>query len=65
MAGMRGMIPLAKIISTLDVISGGRAMLGIGAAWFDVEHRALGFDFSPVKERFERLEEALVSAAMG
>jgi F420-dependent oxidoreductase-like protein len=50
---------LAKIVSTLDVISGGRAMLGIGAAWFDVEHRALGFDFPPVKERFERLEEAL------
>jgi F420-dependent oxidoreductase-like protein len=50
---------LAKVISTLDVISGGRAMLGIGAAWFDVEHRALGFDFPPVKERFERLDEAL------
>jgi F420-dependent oxidoreductase-like protein len=50
---------LAKIISTLDVVSGGRAMLGIGAAWFDVEHRALGFVFPPVKERFERLEEAL------
>jgi F420-dependent oxidoreductase-like protein len=51
---------LAKIISTLDVISGGRALLGIGAAWFDVEHRALGFDFPPVRERFERLEEALL-----
>jgi F420-dependent oxidoreductase-like protein len=50
---------LAKIISTLDVVSGGRAMLGIGAAWYDVEHRGLGFDFPPVKERFERLEEAL------
>ncbi|HKE73629.1 MAG TPA: LLM class F420-dependent oxidoreductase [Acidimicrobiales bacterium] len=50
---------LAKVVSTLDVISGGRAMLGIGAAWFDVEHRALGFDFPPVKERMERLEEAL------
>lgn len=50
---------LAKIVSTLDVVSGGRAMLGIGAAWFDVEHRALGFDFPPVKDRFERLEEAL------
>jgi F420-dependent oxidoreductase-like protein len=50
---------LAKIVSTLDVVSGGRAMLGIGAAWFDVEHRGLGFDFPPVKERFERLDEAL------
>jgi F420-dependent oxidoreductase-like protein len=50
---------LAKIVTTLDVISGGRAFLGIGAAWFDVEHEALGVDFPPVKERFERLEEAL------
>ena len=50
---------LAKIVTTLDVISSGRAFLGIGAAWFDVEHEALGVDFPPVKERFERLEEAL------
>jgi F420-dependent oxidoreductase-like protein len=50
---------LAKIVTTLDVISKGRAFLGIGAAWFDVEHRGLGVDFPPVKERFERLEEAL------
>ena len=50
---------LAKIVTTLDVISRGRAFLGIGAAWFDVEHEALGVDFPPVKERFERLEEAL------
>jgi len=50
---------LAKIVTTLDVISGGRAFLGIGAAWHDVEHEALGIDFPPVKERFERLEEAL------
>jgi F420-dependent oxidoreductase-like protein len=50
---------LAKIVTSLDVISGGRAFLGIGAAWFDVEHEALGVDFPPVKERFERLEEAL------
>src|SRR5436190_804049 len=42
-----------------DVISNGRAFLGIGAAWFDVEHSALGVEFPPVKERFERLEEAL------
>ncbi len=50
---------LAKIVTALDVISRGRAFLGIGAAWFDVEHEALGVDFPPVKERFERLEEAL------
>jgi F420-dependent oxidoreductase-like protein len=50
---------LAKIVTTLDVISSGRAFLGIGAAWFDVEHQGLGVDFPPVKERFERLEEAL------
>src|SRR3954466_4335678 len=50
---------LAKIVTTLDVISRGRAMLGIGAAWFDFEHEGLGVDFPPVKERFERLEEAL------
>jgi F420-dependent oxidoreductase-like protein len=50
---------LAKIVTTLDVISRGRAFLGIGAAWFDVEHQGLGVDFPPVKERFERLEEAL------
>jgi F420-dependent oxidoreductase-like protein len=49
---------LAKIVTALDVISRGRAFLGIGAAWFDVEHEALGVDFPPVKERFERLEEA-------
>jgi F420-dependent oxidoreductase-like protein len=51
---------LAKIVTTLDVISQGRAFLGIGAAWFDQEHQGLGVDFPPVKERFERLEEALV-----
>ena len=50
---------LAKIVTTLDVVSSGRAFLGIGAAWFDVEHEALGVPFPPVKERFERLEEAL------
>jgi len=50
---------LAKTVTALDVISRGRAFLGIGAAWFDVEHEALGVDFPPVKERFERLEEAL------
>ena len=50
---------LAKIVSTLDVLSGGRALLGIGAAWYDREHHGLGVPFPPTKERFERLEEAL------
>jgi F420-dependent oxidoreductase-like protein len=50
---------LAKIVTTLDVISGGRAVLGIGAAWYDVEHEGLGFDFPSVKERMDRLEEAV------
>jgi len=50
---------MAKITTTLDVLSGGRAIFGIGAAWFEDEHRAYGFDFPPLKERFERLEEAL------
>jgi F420-dependent oxidoreductase-like protein len=50
---------LIKQVSTLDVLSGGRAWLGIGAAWFEQEHRGLGVPFPPLKERFERLEEAL------
>jgi F420-dependent oxidoreductase-like protein len=50
---------LAKIISTLDVLSGGRAQLGIGAAWYEREHKGLGVAFPPVGERFERLEETL------
>lgn len=50
---------LAKLVSTLDVISGGRAMLGLGAAWFEREHAAFGVPFPPLAERFERLEEAL------
>jgi F420-dependent oxidoreductase-like protein len=50
---------LAKIVSTLDVLSDGRAALGIGAAWYEREHLALGVSFPPVAERFERLEETL------
>jgi F420-dependent oxidoreductase-like protein len=50
---------LVKIVSTLDVLSGGRAALGIGAAWYEREHRGLGVPFPPLAERFERLEETL------
>src|SRR5207244_3647082 len=49
----------AKVTTTLDVISGGRAIHSLGAAWFEDEHRAYGFDFPPLKERLERLGEAL------
>lgn len=50
---------LAKTVTTLDVLSGGRAYCGIGAAWFDREHHGLGVAFPPLAERFERLEETL------
>lgn len=50
---------LAKIVSALDVLSGGRAFLGIGAAWNNREATGLGLSFPDLKERFERLEEAL------
>jgi F420-dependent oxidoreductase-like protein len=50
---------LVKQVTTLDVLSGGRAWLGIGAAWFEREHVGLGVRFPPIKERFERLEETL------
>jgi F420-dependent oxidoreductase-like protein len=50
---------LAKIVTTLDVVSGGRAQLGIGAAWYEREHLGLGVPFPPLSERFERLEETL------
>lgn len=51
---------LAKVVTTLDVVSAGRAVLGIGAAWFEGEHCAYGFEFPSVRERMERLEETLV-----
>lgn len=50
---------LSKIITTLDVLSEGRAFLGIGAAWYEREHLALGVPYPPIAERFERLEETL------
>jgi F420-dependent oxidoreductase-like protein len=50
---------LAKIVTTLDIITSGRALLGIGAAWYDVEHEGLGVTFPGVKERMDRLEEAV------
>lgn len=50
---------LAKIVTALDVVSGGRAQLGIGAGWFELEHDSLGFPFGTFTERFEKLEEAL------
>lgn len=53
---------LAKMATTLDVISGGRAIFGIGAAWNEQEHIAFGFEFPPVGERMDRLDEALTIA---
>jgi F420-dependent oxidoreductase-like protein len=50
---------LAKTITTLDIVSGGRAQLGIGAGWFDVEHDAFGIEFGTFTDRFHKLEEAL------
>lgn len=50
---------LVKTISTLDVLSGGRAWLGIGAAWYEREARGLGLPFPPMADRFEQLEETL------
>ena len=51
---------LAKAMTTLDVLSGGRSILGIGAAWNEDEARGLGLPFPPTAERFERLEEAIL-----
>lgn len=50
---------LAKAVTTLDVMSGGRAVLGIGAGWFELEHTQLGFEFGTVTDRFDRLDEAM------
>jgi F420-dependent oxidoreductase-like protein len=55
---------LVKTVTALDVLSGGRAYLGIGAAWNEHEHLGLGVPFAPTKERFERLEETLQIAHM-
>jgi F420-dependent oxidoreductase-like protein len=55
----RNIAHLAKIVATLDVLSGGRALCGIGAGWFEREHRLYGWQFPPLRERFARLEDAL------
>ena len=55
----RNIAHLAKIVATLDVLSGGRALCGIGAAWFEREHRLYGWDFPTRAERYARLEDAL------
>jgi F420-dependent oxidoreductase-like protein len=50
---------LAKVVTTLDVVSAGRAILGIGAGWFELEHHQLGYEFGTFTDRFNRLEEAM------
>lgn len=55
----RNLAHLAKIVSTLDVVSGGRAVCGLGAAWHEREHRLYGWDFPPTKIRYELLADAL------
>ncbi len=55
---------LAKMVTTLDVISRGRAILGIGAAWNEDEHKGYGFEFPPVGQRMDRLDEALTIAKL-
>ena len=55
----RNLAHLAKIVATLDVLSGGRAICGIGAGWFEREHKAYGFEFPPLRRRYELLEDAL------
>ena len=58
-ATVRNPALLLKTVTTLDVLSGGRAWLGIGAGWFEDENRGYGIDFPPVAERFTRLEDTL------
>ena len=55
----RNLAHLAKIVATLDVLSGGRALCGLGAAWFEREHRLYGWPFPPLRERYALLEDAL------
>jgi F420-dependent oxidoreductase-like protein len=55
----RNLAHLGKIVATLDVLSGGRAMCGLGAAWFGREHHLYGWEFPPVRRRYELLEDAL------
>lgn len=55
---------LAKEVTTLDVISKGRALFGIGAAWNEDEHRGYGYEFPPIRERMDRLEEAVQIARL-
>lgn len=55
---------LAKEVTTIDVISHGRAILGIGAAWNEEEHRGYGYDFPPIRERMDRLEDAVQIAKL-
>jgi alkanesulfonate monooxygenase SsuD/methylene tetrahydromethanopterin reductase-like flavin-dependent oxidoreductase (luciferase family) len=57
--GYRNLGHLAKLVATLDVLSGGRALCGLGAGWFEREHRLYGWEFPPLRERFARLEDAL------
>jgi F420-dependent oxidoreductase-like protein len=55
----RNIAHLGKIVATLDVLSGGRAICGLGAAWFRRDHELYGWEFPPLRERFDRLEDAL------
>src|SRR5258708_8366126 len=55
---------LAKMVTTLDVISKGRAILGIGAAWNEDEHKGYGIEFPPIGRRMDRLDEALTIAKL-
>jgi alkanesulfonate monooxygenase SsuD/methylene tetrahydromethanopterin reductase-like flavin-dependent oxidoreductase (luciferase family) len=55
----RNVAHLAKVVATLDVLSGGRARCGLGAGWFEAEHAAYGYDFPPAAERLDLLEDAL------